>query len=800
MLGPRWRKVISDLLSNKGRTLLVILSIAVGVFAVGFVMTGFDILLTDMNVDYMSSNAHEAVLYTSPFIDDDLSAIRRMTGIDQAEGRSAYYGRVVLSETNKIPITISGIKNPADLKVDLLKPNTPGSSIPVLGEREILFDRSAMSVLNVKAGDSVSIENYDGKHQRTLKVIGYVHDVNAVPYVFSQILYAYVSPKTIEWMGGSLDYSSLYLTVKENKTDETHVKAISSSVEDKFKKSGGEIYQSVVIQPGRHFASDITKALATIMGILGGLSVFLSAFLVVNTISSLLSQQIRQIGMMKAIGGQTGQIITMYLMMVAGFGLLALALALPLSTLLGYGVAILFSSMLNFELGPLRVPTASLAMQLLVAIGIPVGAALIPIIGGTRVTIREAISSYGLGAGQFGKNFFDRMVEKVNFLSRPLLISLRNAFRRKGRMMLTLSTLTLAGAIFIAVFNLQGAFDITIQQTLGYVLSDINISFDKYYRTIEVYPIVKSFSGVEIVEAWGGGTGQLLSVDKKSSQSIQLIAPPSNSKLIKPTLVKGRWITAGDENAIVIDNHLLTLRPDLKVGDNVIIKINDKEYTWKIVGQYQMAGNVLTPLVYTSYEYLTQLTNQVGKTTNVRVQINPNDPASQETARKTYEAALKAAGINVTDITTGAQVQASNAATTNVLVYFLLVMSVLIAMVGGLGLSGTMSMNIIERTREIGVMRAIGASDRDIATLVLVEGMLIGIISWILGTILAFPISYLLDYAVGVAFIQSPLNFVFQPAGCIIWLVGMVVIAAIASLVPARNASRLTVREVLAYE
>ena len=800
MIGPRWHKVISDLLSNKGRTLLVILSIAVGVFAVGFVMTGFEILLNDMDADFQVSNPHAAALYTSSFIDDDLSAIRRMPGIDQAEGRTSYYGRVVLTDTQKIPISISGMQKPEDLKIDRLKPNVKGGTIPILGDREILLDRSGMSVLNVKPGDSITIENYDGKHQRTLKVLGYVHDVNSVPYVFSQILFAYATPKTIEWMGGSLDYSALYITVKDHKTDETYVKSIAASVTDKFKKSGGQVYQTVVYQPGRHFASDITKALASIMGILGALSVFLSAFLVVNTISSLLSQQIRQIGMMKAIGGQTRQIMAMYLLMVAGFGVLALALALPLSTLLGYGTAILFSSKLNFDLGPMRVPIPSLAMQLMVAIAIPLGAAIIPVMGGTRVTIREAISSYGLGAGQFGKSLFDRLIEKIHFLSRPLLISLRNAFRRKSRMLLTLSTLTLAGAIFIAVFNLQGAFDITIQQTLGYVLSDVNITFDKYYRTIEVYPIIKSFPGVQTVEAWADGSGQLLAPDKKSSQSIQLIAPPSNSKLITPTLVRGRWIAPGDENAIVIDNHLLVLRPDLKVGDTVLIKINDKEYTWKIVGQYQMAGNVLTPLVYTSYEYLTRLTNEVGKASNVRVQISPNDAVSQDNARKTYETALKKGGINVTNITTGAQVQASNAATTSVLVYFLLVMSVLIAMVGGLGLSGTMSMNIIERTREIGVMRAIGASDRDIASLVLVEGILIGVISWVLGTILALPISYLLDYAVGVAFIQSPLQFVFQPAGCIIWLVGMLVIAAIASLAPARSASRLTVREVLAYE
>lgn len=560
------------------------------------------------------------------------------------------------------------------------------------------------------------------------------------------------------------------------------------------------MYFTLVYQPGRHWAADITGALSIIMGILGAFSVFLSIFLVVNTIASLLTQQIRQIGMMKAIGGQTGQITIMYLTMVAGFGFLALALALPISTLLGYGTAVMIANLLNFDLGGIRVPLPSLIMQIVVAIVIPVGAAIVPVISGTRVTIREAISSYGMGAGQFGKNAFDRLIEKIRFLSRPMLISLRNAFRRKARMSLTLITLTLAGSIFIAVFNLQSAFDITIQQTLGYVLSDVNISFDKYYRLVEIYPIIKSMPGVQRVEAWGSATGQLLSADKKTSVQVDMIAPPSGSTLISPTVIKGRWLAPGDENAIVMSHHLLTARPDLKVGDTVIIKINDKEYPWKIVGQYQIAGNMLNPLLYANYEYLTQLTNEAGKATNVRVQIAPNDAVSQDAARKTYETALKAAGISVSDITTGAQVQASNAATTNVLVYFLLVMSILIAMVGGLGLSGSMSMNVIERTREIGVMRAIGATDRDIAMLVLVEGLLIGLISWLLGVVLAFPISYLLDVAVGGAFLQSPLEFVFSINGCFIWLVGTLIIATVASLMPARSASRLTVREVLAYE
>ncbi|MCE1252534.1 MAG: FtsX-like permease family protein [Anaerolineae bacterium] len=801
MISPRWRKIISDLLSNKGRTLLVILSIAVGVFAVGFVMTSFDILLTDMNTDYLASSPHEAVLYISPVTEDDLAPLRRVAGVAEIEGRSSYMGRVNVSSTQKAMANIIGINKVDEMQIDQIKPNVEGQTIPPLGDREVLLERSVMGVLNLKEGDYLKVEDVTNSNRsRQLKVVGYVHDVNAPPYLFAQMINGYVNRDTVEWLGGSTEYSQLYITVKENKTDDQHVKDIAGDVTDKLKKAGVDIYYTQVYQPGRHWAADITNALSIIMGILGALSVFLSAFLVVNTINSLLAQQIRQIGMMKAIGGQQNQIAIMYLFMVAGFGLMALLLAMPISTLLGYGTAVLIANMLNFNIGIIRVPLPSFIMQVIVAIGVPVGAAIVPVITGTHVTIREAISSYGLNAGQFGKNLLDRTLEKIRFLSRPLLISIRNTFRRKGRMALTLFTLTLAGSIFIAVFNLQGAFDITIQQTLGYFLSDINISFDRYYRISEVYPIVQSLPGVQRVEAWASTGGQILSPDKKTSKQVQFIAPPADSKLISPTLIKGRWITPGDENAIVIGNHLLAVRPDLKVGDVVIIKINDKEYEWEIVGQYQMAGNTDTPILYANYDYLTRLTNQLGKTSNVRVEISPNDATTQENARTTYEKALKDSGINVTDITTGAQVEASNAATTNVLVYFLLVMSVLIAMVGGLGLSGTMSMNIIERTREIGVMRAIGATDRDIAALVLVESLLIGVISWILGIILALPISYLLDVAVGLAFIQSPLQFVFSANGCIIWLVGMLIIAAVASLLPARNASRLTIREVLAYE
>ena len=117
-----------------------------------------------------------------------------------------------------------------------------------------------------------------------------------------------------------------------------------------------------------------------------------------------------------------------------------------------------------------------------------------------------------------------------------------------------------------------------------------------------------------------------------------------------------------------------------------------------------------------------------------------------------------------------------------------------------MGLTGTMSMNVLERTREIGIMRAIGAGDGEIIRMVIVEGMVIGSLSWLLGLALSVPFTYLLSTIVSLAVFETPITVVFTPLGYFIWLGLVVVLSALASVVPARNAARLTIREVLAYE
>jgi putative ABC transport system permease protein len=117
-----------------------------------------------------------------------------------------------------------------------------------------------------------------------------------------------------------------------------------------------------------------------------------------------------------------------------------------------------------------------------------------------------------------------------------------------------------------------------------------------------------------------------------------------------------------------------------------------------------------------------------------------------------------------------------------------------------MGLTGTMGMNVLERTREIGIMRAIGADDRAVMRTVIAEGVVIGMLSFALAILLSIPFTYLLSTIVSTAIFQSPIDTVFTYTGYAIWLALVLVLSALASILPARNAARLTIREVLAYE
>ncbi len=795
-MSSRWKKVLADFWSNRGRTFLIIITIAVGAFAVGFNSNLGLYMNESMDSDYLSASPSEAEVYAYPLNDDMIKMARSVPGVNAVEGVSTLSARILHTDGTYVDIQFTALENPNDLTLNLLKPAAGETSIPVYGSKETIFDASALS-LGYKPGDTMVIELDNGK-RRDVKLAGYAHVVTGFPYNMAKIVFAYTTPETLEWLGGDRTNNMLSVSIAENPTDAEHVTAVAQAVADRMERAGATINFVNVYQPGHHFAWSITQGIFVVLSILGYLTVLLSGFLIINTITALMTQQTRQIGIMKAIGGGTLQIAGMYVVLILGFGLGALLIAIPLANAAAQNIGGGMAEWLNFYATPYVGYKSTIIQQTLVAVVVPLFAAIFPIYNSVRVTVREALSDYGLGGN--AKPKMDSVNKNSVFISRPIRISLRNTFRRKTRLFLTLFTLVLGGAVFIGVYNLWGSLDKTIKDIQGYFLADINLSFGRSYRFDKVSAMAESIPGVDSVEGWLEYPGTLKMGDDEAGTQILFVAPPSNSTLIDPIITSGRWLTEGDENAIVIGNHLLNIFPDLKVGDWLTIEANGKESQWHIIGTYSITGNINPPLLYVNYEYISRLINQPGQVYSLRVLTTSHDNATQKRVNDQLQALFKERGVQITSTQLGAQFIEDQKAQTDILVYFMLLMASLIAIVGGLGLMGTMSINVLERTREIGVMRAIGASNLDIQTIVIVEGMVIGILSWAISIFVSIPITSVLCYGVGMAILTAPMPAVYGASGILAWLVFTIVLGSLASALPARRASKLTVRDTLAYE
>ena len=793
----RWKKVLADFWGNKGRTFLTIIMIAVGVFAVGFNSNLGLYMNESMDTDYLSAQPSEAQIYAGRLNDDSVRIAREVPGVDGVEGRSSTSANVIREGEKPIGIQFTMLDNPSVQTVNQLKPALGEISLPPLGEKQILVDASASS-LGFQVGDVIHVELNNGK-KRELIFAGYVHDVTGFPYAFTEQINAFVTPKTLEWLGGASEYFDVLLvSVAEKQTNQEHVTQVAQQVADRLERAGSPVYFVNVYQPGHHFAWTITQGVFFILGVLGYMTVLLSGVLIVNTITALMTQQTRQIGIMKAIGGGNVQVFSMYIVLILSFGLAALTVAIPLGNIAGEAIGGGMAAWLNFHPIPFKSYPVTIIQQIIVALIVPLVSAVLPVWNSVRITVREAISDYGIGANS---NPNIKPVSKaVTWIPRPLRLSLRNAFRRKARLALTLFTLVLAGAIFIGVYNLWASFDQVMRDIQGYFMADINMSFGRYYRFDEVAEIARNVPGVSSVEGWTEYGGTLIMDEEKEGTQIVLFAPPSTSTLIDPIITAGRWLTTGDENAIVIGNHLLNIFPDLQVGDWLTIEIDGKETEWRIIGFYSITGNTNVPLLYVNYEYLSQLVGAPGQVYSLRILTNKHDAVTQRTISDQIQALYESRGIRVGSSQLGEDFIRSQKSQTDILVYFMLFMASLIAVVGGLGLAGTMGINVLERTREIGVMRAVGASNGDIQGIVIVEGMVIGLLSWFVSIFLSIPITNILCYGVGVSIMTSPMPAVYGVSGIIAWLIFMLFLAAISSAIPARRASRLTVRDTLAYE
>ncbi len=807
-----WHKVTRDFWQERTRTALVVLAIALGVAAFAAVLSAYAILTRELDRGYLATNPASAVLRTDQIDDELVAAILRKPEVSDAEPRRVVSGQIKTGPVQWRNLVLFVVKDYGNIRVSKLEPET-GAWPPATGE--ILIERDAFQVAKANIGDAVTVKTANGVEQ-PLVVSGGVHDVGQAQARMENIVYGYITLDTLAQLGEEPYLDQLNILVAENRYDKNHIQKVATDVKTLIESRGHQVRRIDIPKPGKHPHSDITGVLLLAMSSFGLFVLVLSGILVVNLITALMASQIRQIGMMKAIGGTRWQIARIYFGQALLLGIAAILIALPLGMLGSRALCRYMAVFLNFDINSFAVPFWVYLLVAIIGLVAPLLAAAYPVWKGSGVSVRVALADFGVSQASFGVSAFDRALARIGGMFRPLLLAIRNNFRRRTRLVLTLLTLAAGGLFFMAALNVRASMINTLDRMFAARKFDLTVSFGSTYALEKIERAVRNTPGVTSAEGWFTTEGSLPAETQASASGdphargntgslhgggsgvdrFTVIALPPDTRLLELDIIEGRKLLPNDTDAIVINNALAAKGPRLKVGNTIAVRMGPAETTWRVVGVAREAFS--PPVAYIPQSFIQQ--RHPGMVNSVRLALDKSDPDSIHSVKANLDRNLEREGARARGSITKADGRFGFDQHMLMIYVFLIVMSSIIGGVGGLGLMTTLSLNVLERRREMGVLRAIGATSLIVWLIVVVEGLVIGVLSWALAALVAWPVSKVVGDLLVKMLFRGGLDFTFEPIGLLLWLVISVVLSIAASFLPAWRASRSTVREALAYE
>jgi putative ABC transport system permease protein len=792
-------KIFRDLWTNKARTLQVVLIIGIGAAAIGMIMGTRNLVIPGMQNMWRNIDPAMINLFIGPSISEDgLNSLKREAGVKEIEGFSST--TIEWRLTPDQDWKQGGLNMREDYshqrlnKLELIQGDWPV-------EKSIGIQNGSDSYFGIKLGDSIYLRINDREFH--IRSNGILYNQLSQPAYLGGSAQFYVTRDDYERMVGNRDFNNILVAAPV--WDEKAVQELADRLQKDLDRQNIDSFRFIT-NPNKHFFQDQMDGLFLLLGILSALALGLGLLLVYNTINALISQQVDQIGILKAVGARTWQIVLHYFGMIFLYSLLAMLVALPLGIFGAWAISSWLVGSFGAVVGSFEIDRASVIAMVIIVILAPLLASLIPILSGARTTVRDAISTYGLSAKA---GLLTRMLARVRHISRMTLLTISNTFRHKWRVLLLQASLVMSGLVFMMVISVRDAVEHTIRDVMFSILdADATYVLNRVERIEEIDKLVLSYPGAKSVEMWGlinatiRPKGQPESEDDKGTL---MLGVPLPTRLYGYQLRGGRWLEPQDERAVVL-NQKLAEDIGVGVGDWVTVRYGENNsQDWRVAGL--IFDPILTNSANVPRQILLKDNGIVGRSNTIWVKFDTEDPASQIALAKGLRDYLKQNHVDVSAQRGVFGIGGDSTAETgntfinqfNFLVVLLGIMAVIIGVVGSIALSGALSLSVIERRREIGVMRAIGASAWSIFRLFIGEGLILGWLSWLIAFPLSIPAGQVMVKALGSAF-RLDILYQFTPRGPVMWLVIITILSILASWLPAFGATRISVRESLAYQ
>ena len=807
MFKIRSKKIFSDILARKGRSVMVILSIMIGVFGVATMMSITDLLRTQLKEDIKS----EQIAHTQVYV------------IAGSETLTAEENRVYMDTIQALPAVVD-VEGQAIYPVKWQRGNTQDDAVifafndafenselqavsriidgryPVVDQNEIALEPRFAQAHNLDIGDTLRFPNTGTEEWKIVGILLHPYYTEfpsnqTAIMVNERILANYADAQRIVGFTG---LSVIHVRYETTPQSQAGLNDLVDAINRETPYVASYTYQD---DPANSFTVGVMNDMTGAMDALGIVAMIISGFLVTNVMNTVIVEQRRQIGAMKSLGATFIDNFRIYAGMALVYGIIGTSMGLLLSAPVAANAARPVADWASAYIEGYKLSPVGLGVGAVMGLIVPMLAALFPVWQASRVSILEAVTDLGISS-DWGKS---RLARLLGHLPLPLVVlqASNNIIKKKERLALTILTLTAAVAAFMGATAVSGSlnsfgdkmiaihnYDIRMmpQQTSDYTQLNTLVS-ENIEGVAAVYP------GVDVLVSVPGYESNTPLKEGSNQVTVAGFDPATPTYAFDWREGTG-WDNDATRKGIVITRPLAEYL-DKHVGDTLNFILAGQEYTYPIIGvdAYVFEG------IFMDWRELAQIADYVDESgtpmasTAYFMLAGDTSVEAVDAKIEAISALLSAHGIQGTyfNQSRSAEVQAEQM---SVLGAMFQMMSVVMAAVSAIGLLAALSMAVLERQKEIGVMRSVGARSRTIMSQFMLEGIMIGLLAWVA----AIPLSMWMGQGFLSVIPIDYLDLVYPPQLVALGLAGVLLVVSVASLWPSLMASRKTVADILRYQ
>lgn len=707
------KHILRDLIRDKHRAALSMLALVIGMAAFGIILFCYTIIVREIPEVYRGTNPASASLMVSQVDDEFYEIVENYSGVSDFQISGYYNCRVKVGDEWK---TLELFAAPDYAARVYNKPGLLAGTLS-LNANEALIEGDAISIAKADVGDTVSVM-LDNSEIKEVALTGSVNDLSVHPATMHNVVYLYVGLETLEEWG--FHPNKIEYVVSGDKYDRDHILQISNELIDLLESRGYPVSSlQVENTPGKSMHLAEYQGALFLLQIFSIIALIFGCMIMSNLISGILSHQIRQIGIIKAIGGTYRSIVTAYFLAILLITVTGAVIAAAIASLVSGQLSKFLLGIGNMIPGSTKVPGGILAVFGVTVFLLPLLTAAFPVAKGLRISVKEAVSDYGI------KNqvISGKGVE-ISFLSRPVLLSLRNMFRRKGRFLLNVVILTFAGSLFIAVLSNLLTVQNAINESVGMLKYDYEMTVSGQVEEERIDEIANEVKELSDYNVWKEAAIWHRYADGQIGNAYSLISPEDSSNMIDPVMTAGRWIEGHDQNQVVVTEGFLKNESQYELGDLVEFQISDNVYSFEIVGvlnDFNMAK------IYISRS---QFDEAVGHKSGLKsIKLISSGTGNKRSLYSAIDSGFEENGIYIYTSQSINDIKSTLGSHYAVTLQTFLMIILLIVAVAGFGLAATVNAQTSERKKEIGVLKAIGAVKKQIIRIITAESIFIALFS-----------------------------------------------------------------------